>query len=256
MKKAIGYIRVSTKEQATDDKFGIESQKAEILKFAEQNGYVIVEWLKDVVSGVSEHRPAWNNLLFSNDVANPPYEAIIVFKSDRVARDIKLYFYYAFLLERKGVKLVAINDGFTNIPDDFKNIIQSFVIFSAEQERKNITLRTSGGRKAKARKGGYAGGRVPYGYNASRGMLVINEAEATIVRMIFEMKEKQKMSMLGIADYLNDNKIMTKANRQWYARTILAILDNKKFYMGYYRYGGGDWIKGEHEAIIYEKDFN
>ena len=250
MKKAIGYIRVSTKEQANDDKFGIENQKAEILKFAKENDFTIVEWVKDVVSGVSENRPAWNTLLFSNDVSNPPYEAIIVYKSDRVARDIKLYFYYSFLLERKGVKLVAVNDGFNDIPSDFKNIIQSFVIFSAEQERKNITLRTSGGRKAKARKGGYAGGRVPYGYRASRGMLVINEAEAVIVKMIFEMKEQRGMSMLGIANYLNDSKITTKSNGNWYASTIQAILDNKKFYMGMYRYGESDWIKGEQEAIL------
>ena len=91
LKKAIGYCRVST--QAQDEKFGMEAQKEEIRRYARENGYRIVQWCEDVVSGVSDDKDALNKILYGVDVANPPFEAVIVFKSDRVSRDIKQYFY-------------------------------------------------------------------------------------------------------------------------------------------------------------------
>ncbi len=49
----------------------------------------------------------------------------------------------------------------------------------AAHERRIITARTRRGRLTKAAKGGYAGGRVPYGYAAQRGsgVLTVNEEE-------------------------------------------------------------------------------
>ena len=93
-KNAIGYIRVSTDEQASDDKYGIEVQKREILLYANNNGYNIVDWRIDKISGAKDNRPEMDKILYGEDVTNPPYQAVIVFKNDRVARDTKLYFYY------------------------------------------------------------------------------------------------------------------------------------------------------------------
>lgn len=41
MKNAIGYIRVSTEEQGSDDKYGIDTQKQAIRTYASANGYEI-----------------------------------------------------------------------------------------------------------------------------------------------------------------------------------------------------------------------
>ena len=57
-KNAIGYIRVSTERQADDDKFGIEVQKQAILLYANDNGYNIVDWKIDEISGAKDDRPA------------------------------------------------------------------------------------------------------------------------------------------------------------------------------------------------------
>ena len=50
-KNAFGYIRVSTERQADDDKYGIEVQKQAILLYANDNGYNIVDWKVDEISG-------------------------------------------------------------------------------------------------------------------------------------------------------------------------------------------------------------
>ena len=50
-KSAIGYVRVSTEQQAGADRYGIDAQKQEILLYANDKGYNIVEWVIDEVTG-------------------------------------------------------------------------------------------------------------------------------------------------------------------------------------------------------------
>ena len=84
-KHAVGYIRVSTTAQGNDDKYGPEVQRDAIIKYADQNGYTIDRWFYDTISGTSENRPALNQILYDNEVCNPPVEAVIAYKSDRIA---------------------------------------------------------------------------------------------------------------------------------------------------------------------------
>ena len=248
MKKAIGYCRVSTKEQS--DKFGIEAQIKNIQEYADKNGYEIIDWVYDNVSGVVEDRDGWNRIIVDPKVQNPPYQAVIVYKSDRVAREIKLYFYFELLLLKKGVELVSVNDGFPDVPDEYKGIIKSFVLFSAEQERNNITLRTSGGRTIKAKTGGYAGGKAPFGYKVENGELVIETYEAEVVKVIFELREKG-MSYNHIAKELNNRELYSRTGGTWLRGQVFSIVQNEKTYRGLYRYGKAkEWVKGKQEAIL------
>lgn len=247
-KKAIGYIRVSTAEQ--NEQYGATAQKDAIQKFARENGYRIVAWNTDVISGVSDDRPELNKILYGDDVVNPPFEAVIVFKSDRLARDTKLYFYYLYLLEKKNVKLLSVEENFDG-DQAFANIYRSMMLFVAEQERKNIALRTSHGRKIKALNGGFAGGRAPLGYDVKDGQLVINEKEALIVKEIFAMYY-DNVSQVKIADYLNAQGWVGKNGTPFNQPKIHYILEHKRFYEGYYKYGGkkAQWVKGVHTPLI------
>ena len=64
MKKAIGYIRVSTEEQSADDKYGIEVQKQAISDYANRNDFEIVCWLTDTISGAKDNRPELDKILY------------------------------------------------------------------------------------------------------------------------------------------------------------------------------------------------
>lgn len=250
MKKAIGYLRVSTAEQSKDDHYGLEAQKEAISKYALANGFEIVEWAKDVISGVKENRPAFDEIVFGADVKNPPYEAVIVYKSDRVARDIKLFFYFLFMLGKKNVQLISATENF-NDADPTVHAQMALMIFCAEQERRNIEMRTRAGRAVKSARGGYSGGRPPYGYKTVRGVLTVDEAEAPVVKMIFEMRDVHKMSFDMVADYLNEQNIATKSGGKWARGHIFKVYNNRKFYEGYYKYGDmQEWVLGEHEAIL------
>ncbi len=251
-KNAVGYVRVSTEGQAEDDKYGVEAQRDRIREYAEVHGYVIVKWYQDEISGVKDDRPEWDKILYGESVTNPPFEAVIAFKSDRIARDTKLYFYYLYTLEKKNIKLISTQEDFQE-GSEFANIYRALMLFVAEQERKNIALRTGNGKRVKAAAGGYSGGRTPYGYSADGGKLIINEEEAAVVRLIFEMRERPA---LRIAEWLNDNGYQSRSGGHFYASGIKSILENEPTYRGMYRYGRGKenrdvpWVKGVHEAIL------
>lgn len=254
-KNAIGYIRVSTKGQDEEGKYGVEAQKQAILLYANEHGYNIVEWKQDDASGASENRPALNEILYGDNTTNPPYEAVIVFKNDRLARDTKLYFYYLFVLEKKNIKLLSTQEDFSE-GNDFANIYRALLQFVAEQERKNIALRTGKGRSLKAACGGYSGGRVPYGYKVVDGVLTIREDEEKIVRFIFEEHAKG-VPMLTIADCLNKDGITTRKGTMFHAASIKSILSNRPFYKGMYKYGKEmNWVRGVHEPILKAGEFS
>lgn len=250
MKNVIAYVRVSTDGQTGEDKFGIEAQKGQIIAYCEANDMYISEWfIEEGESGVKESRPKLDMILFG-EVKNPPVEAVIVAKSDRIARDIKLYYYYLMLLEKKGVRLLSATEEIVNDDTGLGNVYRSLMLFVAEQERTNITKRTSGGRLVKASKGGYSGGRAPMGYKVEKGKLVINEAEAKIVRRIFELRDAGD-PLLGIVASLNEEGYKTRNGKDFVLSTVQSVVNNRKTYEGYYRYGkGGEWVRGEHDALI------
>ena len=248
-KNAIGYIRVSTEAQAGDDKYGLEAQKEKILVYANENGYNIVEWVCDEKSGASDERPELNKILFNEGITNPPFEAVIAFKSDRVARDTKLYFYYLYVLEKRNIKLLSTQEVFPE--GDFANIYRALMLFVAEQERKNIAIRTGNGRKVKAAAGGYSGGRAPYGYKAEGGRLVINESERPIVEFVFS-EHKKGTPMLTIADKLNDLGYRTRKGTRFQNTSVRSIINNEPFYKGMYKYGSMNWVRGVHEPLFKE----
>ena len=249
LKRAYGYIRVSTKQQAGEDRNGPEAQRKAIEDYAAQNGFTIVKWFTDEISGVKEDRPCLNEILFTDIANRDNVDAVIAFKSDRIARDTKLYFYYLFVLERKRIKLISVSEQFDD-ENGLSSVIRALMLFVAEQERKNIATRTALGRKVKADNGGYSGGKVPYGYNVVDHRFVINEKEAEAVKSIYSLRSFG-YSIRNIAETLNERGFRTQRGRLFGPSCVQRILENKPTYEGYYKYGkDGKWVKGQHEPIL------
>ena len=250
-KRAYGYIRVSTKQQAGEDRMGPEAQRQAITEYADRNGYAIVKWFTDEISGVKEDRPELNRILYTDLPKRDGIEAFIAYKSDRIARDIKLYFYYLSVLDRKNIGLISVNEQFENVPDGVASLIRAIMMFVAEQERNNITMRTKSGRKVKAEVGGYSGGKPPYGYKAENHRLVPVPEEAEMVCRVFSMRDAN-CTMLDIAESLNDMGYRTRRDGFFAPSNVQRILENKMTYLGYYKYGkDGEWVKGQQRPLFY-----
>src|SRR5579864_2661470 len=86
--KAVGYIRVSTEEQAAHG-YGLEAQERAIRAFAESQSYELVELVSDPgISGATRpaDRPGYKRILeLAGDHA---IAVLLVWKFDRLARQI------------------------------------------------------------------------------------------------------------------------------------------------------------------------
>lgn len=253
--RVVGYCRVSTKNQTGEDKYGIRSQKKDIMEFCEKNGYDIIEWFIDeAVSGAKDDtdRPELRKIL-NGEFKEPPIYAVVVAKSDRLARDIEKYYGFKYLLKRNKIEVISISEDFGSA-GLYAPIYEAVTAVFAQMERQFINARMSGGRAIKAAKGGYAGGRPPFGYMVDKNEknLVINEKEAKVVKRIFELKYGYGMtSPFRIAESLNEDGYRCRSGGVFYNSNVKRILDNENFYLGMCKYGkDSDWIPGLHKPIL------
>lgn len=241
-----GYIRVSTDGQLGDDKFGLDAQKSQIEKYCRENDHEITKWISDEGESGARERPGFDNIIYSD--LDYPCEAIVVAKSDRVARDINVYYYYKMMLNKKDIKLISIAEDFGSF-GIFASMLEAFTICVAEMERDNIKKRTSAGRYEKAARGGFSGGRVPLGYDLVNGELVVNKNEAEVVKFLFD--EKAVSTYQTTADALNRKGYKTKSGKKWTVSSVQGVMRNEDLYKGMYTFGDmKEPVKGKHEAII------
>ena len=251
-RRGVAYVRVSTEEQAKDDKYGIPSQIADIKRYCESNQIIIDEndwYIEEGVSGASRVRPELSKIL-SDEVHNPPIECIVVAKADRISRDVTTYYVYKDLLARKNIEIVSVKEDWGSQDKITATILEGFMAIMADVERETIRMRTEGGRRTKAKNGGYAGGNTPYGYRIENGGYVIDEKEAEVVRFVFDLHD-QGISNNQIANRLNENPdFHPRKGVKFYSGGVGTMIANRNTYRGLYRYGEMDWVKGVHEPIL------
>lgn len=227
--KAVAYVRVSTEEQAATG-HGLETQDKAVRAFAESQGYELVEVASDPgISGATRpsERPGFARVLELAEAH--AFTVLLVYKFDRLAREIR----YAVttvseLAENHDVVIRSVTEPIDTATPMGRTLF-AILAGMAENERFAIRDRTAGGRTTKATKGGYAGGRVPYGYARSpEGELVVVPAQAKIIRRIFQ-ERRRKRTQAEIAAALNADGIPGPRGGQWHQARVGYILDNPKY---------------------------
>jgi site-specific DNA recombinase len=180
---------------------------------------------------------------------------LLVWKFDRLARNLLFSVTTVNDLKQEyGVVLRSVTEPIDTATPMGGMIFAVLASFAAE-ERRVITGRTLAGKKEKASRGGFAGGAAPLGYKRDlRGGLMIDDAEAAIVRQVVTMRAAG-CSLQAIATTLNDGGCVTKRGKRFYPSTIGYMLDNPKYrgYTEYYFRHDGEvhcLIAGSHAAIL------
>ena len=243
----VAYIRVSTDGQVGEDKYGLEVQRQQIEDYCNKNGHTILKWYRDEGESGAKLRKTVEVMLSAE--TNPPVEAVIIAKNDRLARDIEVYFYYKMRFRLRGMQLISVAEDF-GPHDPYSKVYEAISAAFADLERDLIRDRTSAGRAVKAAAGGYSGGRVPIGYKLVDGAWVVVPDQAELVRRIFTMRSSG-MTLTTISDTLNSEGITTGRGGKFYDSSVRGILVNEPLYRGLYRYGkDSEWVQGQHEAIL------
>lgn len=227
------YIRVSTNHQIDRDSLPMQRQDliayskfilhADSYKIFEDAGY----------SGKNTDRPQYQAMM--SDVRNGLFTHILVWKIDRISRNLLDFAAMYDELKRLGVVFVSKNEQFDTSSAMGEAMLKIILVF-AELERNMTAERVTATMISRAANGQWNGGRIPYGYtyDADKKEFAINNEEAKIVRLMYDLYESFK-SLIAVARHLNESGYCHRSGVEWTPTTVSIILKSA-FYTGAYRY--------------------
>lgn len=221
-KTAAIYTRVSTEEQT--ENYSLPTQLEGCQQYAAQQGFEVVGQFSDSHTGTTLDRPELNRL---RKLAGT-IDAVIVYCQDRLGRAEALDTWNLIAeLDSKGTQVHCADNGLVDIRSFFGQLEMLFRAKSAQDESKKIGERSQRGKKARARAGKVTISTVaPYGYDydSEAGMLVINEEQARIVRLVYQWYVHgddmgKKLGGYKIARRLTEMSVPTKHDIEGYRKS-------------------------------------
>ena len=238
--KVYSYIRVSTSIQV--DGYSLDAQRQAIQNYANyEKMHIVREYADEGFSGKNiAGREQFQEMLEDIQSDRDGVKFVLVFKLSRFGRNAADTLFSLQTMQDFGVNLISVDDKLDSSTDVGKVMI-SIMSSMAEMERDNIHAQTMAGRRQKARMGGWNGGFAPYGYKLINGHLTVEEEEAKVVRMIFDLFVNTTLGANGVAKKLNDDGIkkIVRQNGKLDAFTghfVKLVLDNP-VYMGKIAFG-------------------
>ena len=221
---AVGYIRVSTDEQATSG-LSLEHQEQRIRAYAEANGLTLVKIVRDesVSAGKSLADRRGGRAVLDILTAGTARH-VVALKLDRLFRSTVDALTASDAWNKAGVGLHLVDHGgqSINTASAVGRMFLTMLAGFAEFERGLIRERTKAALATKKTRGEAVSGPT-LGFDRDGDRLVENAAEQALIRRIHALRTKGA-SFHVIADTLNAEQVPTKrGGSSWYASTVRNI---------------------------------
>ena len=265
MKTAAAYIRVSTDDQT---EYSPSSQLEKIQEYAKKNGYILPSeyiFIDEGISGrTTAKRPAFNRMIGIAKTKPKPFDAILLWKFSRFARNREDSIVYKSMLRKQcGIDVISISE---NVGDDKMSVIMEAMIEAMDEYYSiNLGEEVRRGMNEKVNRGEAV--TIPsFGYDIVEGKYVPDPETAPVVKNIFADFLDGK-GLVTIARELNENGYRTRRGNKFENRTVRYILKNP-VYIGKIRWtptGKANHrkdnkdtliIDGTHEPIISQEIFD
>ncbi len=201
-------------------------------------------------SGGTLERPALKRLLA--DIAAGLVDVVVVYKIDRLSRALMDFSKLVEVFDAKNVTFVSVTQSF-NTTTSMGRLTLNILLSFAQYEREIIGERIRDKVAASRARGIWMGGYVPLGYNVSDRKLVVNPAEAKLVRRIFTGFVEME-SATRLAQALIRERATTKRGKPFDKNDVYRVLSNR-VYLGEAVHKGTAY-PGEHDAIITQEQWD
>ena len=254
--------RVSTSKQVDMDEHNladIPMQRKACREFAKKKGWDIIrEEQENGVSGFKKSAAERDKIqLIKEHAAKGLFDILLVFMFDRLGRKSDETPFIVEWLCSQGIKVWSVNEGeqrFDSHTDRLTNYIR---YWQADGESQKTAIRTRTAMEQMVMDGRWRGGIPPFGYRAVKSGIVnkrkhevykleINEEEAVIVRLIFDLSANSGYGRWKIATILNERGYKTRNGGAWVDSSVGHILHNN-IYIGMLKNGSA--ISGPYEEL-------
>lgn len=243
MIKTVIYARYSAGPRQTDQ--SIEGQVRECKAYCKKNNMQVMEIYADKhISGKTDERPEFQRLI--RDAKAHKFEAVVVWKTDRLSRNKYDAVLYKRELKKAGVQIHYAAETIPEGPEGI--ILESLMEGLAEYYSAELAQKIKRGMHESATKCKALGAWVPLGYKVSKDKTYeIDPPAADAVKAVFEMYI-DKVPNVKICQYLNDRGFRTCQGNLFTKNNINRLIHNEK-YIGIYK-AADVVIEGGVPAII------
>lgn len=213
LKKAFGYLRVSSNGQIEGD--GFPRQRTDITRWATANGVKIVRWFEERgVSGKTEleNRPALQDLLIA--LASNGVRTVCIEKLDRLARDLMVQETILAEFRKQGFEVISVAEPDLCSDDPSRTLVRQVFGAISQYERSMIVSKLRAARQRMRTKTGRCEGRKPFG---------MREGEPEIIARMKELAD-QGLNYTHIAAVLNAEGLPTRTGSKWFPATVSRTL--------------------------------
>jgi site-specific DNA recombinase len=243
------YCRKSSEEGLGQAFNSLDAQREACLAYIEsqrREGWIAVDdrFEDGGFSGGSLDRPALQRLL--RDIEEGKIDAVICYRIDRLTRSLTDFARLVDVFEQQNISLVSITEHFntaTSIGRLNLHVILSFAQYERELAGERIRDKFLASRK----RGLWMGGHAPLGYDVRDRKLVVNKAEAALVRHIFD-RFLQVGSATKLVQELSAAGHRTKRGKPFDKGIVYQLLNNRT-YVGEVSHRGTIY-PGEQEALV------
>ena len=262
-KRAVSYIRVSTREQAqrggSEEGFSLPAQREANKRKAQSMGALVVKEFADRgESARSANRPELQKMLaYLKEDGGIDY--VIVHKLDRLARNRADDVEINRAFEEAGVRLVSTSENIDQTPGGM--LLHGIMSSIAEFYSRNLANEVIKGMGEKARNGGTLG-KAPLGYMNVRARdengrevrtIALDEERAPLVRLAFTEYATGNWTVRQLADHLNTLGLSIPPTPRRCAKPITATrlheILRHPYYKGVVTFQGVEYA-GKHEPLV------
>lgn len=223
------YIRVSTHDQ---DELSPDAQIRLGLEYAKSNNILVPKefiFIESVSGRKAKNRREFQRMIAMAKSQEHPFDAIIVWKFSRFARNQEESIVYKSMLKKDNVDVLSVSEPLIDGP--FGSLIERIIEWMDEYYSIRLSGEVLRGMKEKALRNGYQLS-PPLGYRAigNGEPFVIDEEEFKIVSYICDQYDNHNTDATKIARNLNEMGCHTKRGTPFEARTVNRILKNPFYY--------------------------
>ncbi len=220
------YARVSTTREEQEN--SIENQIAFFTDMIQKNeNWEYIEGYIDRVRGESaENRASFMRMIEDGKAGR--FDLILTKEVSRFARNTVDSLTYTRDLLRAGVGVFFQNDNICTIDTDSELRLTIMSSIAADEVRK-LSERVKWGHKRAIEAGHVMGNNRIFGYDKQNCRLVINEAEAEMVRIIFQLYSTGDYSSRKIERILYEKGYRGRNGTRIHHNTITGIIQNPKY---------------------------
>lgn len=181
-------------------------------------------------SGKNTNRPSFQALM--SDVKNKQLDVVIVYKLDRISRNVQEFSAMYDILQQYNVAFVSVKESFDTSTPIGRTVMYILAAF-AQLERENTSERVSDSMHSLGASGKWTGGKLPSGMTSIRKQMVgkehsylmVDENTISRVKMFYELL-LGGYTITKIERYCRDNDITSQTGKFLNTSQLYNILTN------------------------------